>query len=100
MPLCKFCGKPFAWGNDSGKWVPLVPVGEEGDLDRSFQDENGHLRAMHRGMCNYVPAVQVVKLAVPIPAENVIRQPEVEPPRQRQKRRRKNGDEEYDNGAF
>lgn len=89
MPLCKFCGKPFAWGNDSGKWVPLVPPGEEGDLDRSFQDENGLLRAKHRDMCTYTPAVAVVKLAVPIPASDIVQVPRVVLPQPSKKRGRR-----------
>lgn len=72
MAICKFCGQPFVWGRNGDRWIPLVPIGEEGDLDRKFQDADGNLRAQHRDVCEYVPAVDVTKLAVPIPAEMIV----------------------------
>lgn len=77
MPICKFCSKPFAWGFDGERWTPLVPVGEEGTLDRTYQDENGDMRASHRDICvlRGGPSVNVVRLAKKIPAVDL-------PPRQ------------------
>lgn len=79
MPVCKFCQKPFSWGLAEGKWVPLVPVGEEGTLDRSYQDENGVLRAEHRALCvaQGGPTVRVARLAKAVPAKEVLPRPAV-----------------------
>ena len=71
MAICKFCGAPFQWGRSPDKWVPLVPLGEEGDLPRTFQDAEGNLRAEHRPVCTHAPAVDVVKLSMPVLAEHV-----------------------------
>jgi hypothetical protein len=74
MPLCKYCAKPFAWGNADGKWEPLVPVGQEGDADRTYQDENGVLRASHRSVCVLVggESVRVARLAKSVPAADML----------------------------
>lgn len=73
MPMCKFCGVVFSWGHDGERWVPLVPKGEEGTLDRSYQDENGDLRAEHRAICRGTggPSVRVVRLAKKIEAASL-----------------------------
>jgi hypothetical protein len=72
--MCKFCDKPFAWGQlPDGKWKPLVPVGEDDGLDRAFQDGSGMLRADHALVCvGRVPSVQIERLAVPVAAESVL----------------------------
>ena len=78
MALCKYCGKAFAWGQtDNGRFTPLIPVGEEGDFDRSFQDENGVLRAPHIFVCvnRGGPTVKVVKLAQAVKANEIIGTP-------------------------
>lgn len=77
MPMCKFCGKPFAWGNSDGSWVPLIPVGEEGEVPRTFQDEHGILRADHRALCQHRggATVRISKLAVPVKAGEIIGRP-------------------------
>lgn len=36
------------WGNFDGRWVPLEPIDRHADLDRTYVDENGELRADHR----------------------------------------------------
>lgn len=74
MPVCKFCAQPFAWGNSDGKWVPLVPVGQDENLDRDYQDENGVLRAGHQSICTSRggPAVRVSKLAKKVPASEIL----------------------------
>ena len=74
MPFCKYCGVKFAWGRSETKWVPLVPLGEEGDLDRTFQDENGQLRASHNAICQFAggATVRVSELAKPIPADQIL----------------------------
>jgi hypothetical protein len=74
MAICKFCSKPFAWGNAEGKWVPLVPIGQDEGLDRAFQDENGALRAAHRVVCVIPggPTVRISNLARAIPAGDVL----------------------------
>ena len=74
MAMCKFCGKPFTWGNADGKWIPLVPIGEDEELDRDYQDENGALRAGHRNICVMAggPSVMVSKLVRKIPAKEIL----------------------------
>lgn len=87
MPICKFCAMPMQWGRSDEKWVPLVPLGEEGDLDRTHQDSDGNLRAEHRLICiGWTPAVSVVKLAKPIPASDIVQVP---PPIDHAPRRRR-----------
>lgn len=77
MAICRYCGIPFAWGNSGDKWLPLVPLGEEGDLDRDYQDENGALRSSHRQVCTQVggPSVRVSKLARSVKADEIIGPP-------------------------
>lgn len=72
MAICKYCQTPMAWGEFNGRWVGLVPVGEDAGLDRAYQDENGMLRAAHALVCTRLggAAVRVVKLARPVLAEN------------------------------
>lgn len=74
MAICKFCGTAFSWGNNGGKWVPLVPVGEEAGLTLDYQDEDGVLRASHRQTCVQIggPTVHVSKLAKPLQAGDVM----------------------------
>lgn len=74
MALCKFCGKVFAWGLNGERWVPLVPVGEEGELPRTFQDSDGVLRSNHRDVCvnRGGPTVRVALLAKAIPASECL----------------------------
>lgn len=86
MAMCKFCGKPFAWGISDGKYVPLVPIADHDDMVRSFQDENGVLRAEHRQICVIAggPTVRVARLARPVQPEDIlptkkpVRNPEVD----------------------
>lgn len=75
MALCKFCGVAFAWGNNEGKWTPLVPLGEEGDLRRTYQDEQGNLRASHTDICvnRGGPTVRVSRLAKAVEANEILR---------------------------
>lgn len=77
MPMCKFCGKPFSWGQLDGRWKPLVPVGDDDGLDRSFQDEMGNLRADHGLVCVRIggPSVRISKLARPIKGSDVLPSP-------------------------
>lgn len=65
------------WGQNGDKWVKLVPIGEDVGLDRTYQDENGVLRAQHQ-CSGWTAAVQVVKLAAPISADHIIGQAAVE----------------------
>ncbi len=77
MAMCKFCGKAFAWGQEDGRWRPLVPIGEDADLDRDYQDENGVLRAAHSLVCvnKGGPAVRISKLAKKVKAKEIIGAP-------------------------
>lgn len=88
MPFCKFCGEKFSWGRAEDRWVPLVPVGEEGDLLRTHQDADGQLRSEHRLICQMAggPTVSVVKLAKPIPFEQILTTREVEEYHNRRRR--------------
>lgn len=74
MPLCKYCQAPFTWGKTGDGWVPLIPIGEEGDVPRTYQDENGELRANHRAICVVPggPAVTVVKLAKAVHPDDIL----------------------------
>lgn len=75
MAICKYCAKPFSWGiKDDGRFVPLIPVGEDDGMDRTFQDENGALRAEHWFICisRGGPTVRVAKLAKKIAADEVL----------------------------
>lgn len=48
MAVCNGCGQFFDWGFCDGKWVLLEPIESHDDLDRTYVDENGMLRADHR----------------------------------------------------
>jgi hypothetical protein len=74
MKKCKFCDAPFQWGHDGVKWLPLVPIGMDDNLDRTHQDGDGNLRALHNAICNRTPSVQVMRLPVPVPAHAVMPQ--------------------------
>lgn len=52
MPFCRSCGLPFQWGFCDGRWVLLEPVETHEDLDRTYVDERGELRADHRDRCS------------------------------------------------
>lgn len=75
MAVCKNCGKVFNWGRNeaAGKWVPLIPVGEEGTADRDYQDADGTFRSSHNQICTgWAPTKAVVKLAKPLQAEEIL----------------------------
>jgi hypothetical protein len=73
MALCKYCGKTFAWGKLVDRWIPLIPVGEEGDLPRTYQDEKGDFRTAHSEVCvERIPTVELVKLAAPLEAASIL----------------------------
>lgn len=71
MPFCKNCGQPFEWGFDQnhGRWIPLEPRDTDRDLDKTFVDEHGNLRADHRDRCRG-ETVNVTRLTKKVPAEN------------------------------
>lgn len=50
MPICTTCGGEFNWAYDEDKdrWVLLEPVALHSDLDRTYVDAEGELRADHR----------------------------------------------------
>lgn len=72
MATCKHCGGTFDWGQDpdTQRFLLMVPVGEEGNLDRSIVDENGQLRADHRDICRGAGGklINATRLASRIPA--------------------------------
>lgn len=76
MPMCKHYGVAFSWGNENDKWIPLIPVGEEAEAPRTFQDENGVLRAHHE-VCTRKggPTVRITKLARSVLAKDIIGAP-------------------------
>lgn len=79
MASCKYCYQPMSWGMDAGgKYVALVPIELHDGLPRTFQDENGVLRASHRDVCTAergAPLVRVARLAVKVQPENIIGEP-------------------------
>lgn len=74
MAMCKYCGTAFAWGQDGDKWAPLVPLGDEGDLPREFQDHLGNFRASHRLVCTNRggATVRVERLAKAVAAADIL----------------------------
>lgn len=73
MSVCKYCGLDFGWGQKAdGKWVALIPAGQEGDKLRDYVDEAGALRSSHAQICNREPTVRVSKLAVPLSAGDIL----------------------------
>lgn len=61
----------FTWGNLDGKWIPLEPVETHGDLDRTYVDEHGELRADHRDRHPGGASVNISRLERKIPADQV-----------------------------
>lgn len=76
MAHCRNCGDQMQWAydQDRGAWVPLVPVGKDTHLDRRFVDENGTLRADHRDYCinGDGATVNVRRLSKKVRAEDVL----------------------------
>lgn len=76
MAICKFCNAPMSWGFDEAadKWVPLVPIGDDEGMDRTFVDGDGVLRASHRAVCTNRggPSVKITKLRQPIKGSDVL----------------------------
>lgn len=95
MNCCKTCGLHFDWGWDSvtERWVPLEPVATHDDLQKSFVDETGLLRADHRDRHAGISGVNVMRLGKKVPATDPeILEPEPaepHPPKPPTKRRRK-----------
>lgn len=74
MSICRNCGGEFdwAWNDRAERWELLEPIGQDGDLHRSFVDANGELRANHRDRhAGGKPTVSVSQLDRPIPPEKV-----------------------------
>jgi len=71
MATCRNCGGTFTWGNLDGKWVMLEPVETHGDLDRTYVDENGELRADHRDRHPGGSSVNVARLDRKVKADDV-----------------------------
>lgn len=75
MAICKFCAALMTWGQTSeGSFIPLIPIGEEGEASRDYQDEAGLLRSTHRQVCTNRagPLVRVSKLARSIEAKDIV----------------------------
>lgn len=73
MAVCKYCKQDFDWGTSDEGWKPLVPIANHDGLDRTYQDENGELRALHHLVCTRKggPVVKITKLARKVPAAAV-----------------------------
>lgn len=70
MAQCKQCGQPMDWGHgDDGRWVPLEPVATHDDLDRTYVDEEGQLRADHRDRHPHGRSVNVTRLSKKVKAK-------------------------------
>ncbi len=89
MATCKSCGEKIEWGNDGTRFVPLVPLGEEGTHPRTHVDGNGELRVKHNSICTqpYRGAIMVKELAKPL--EWKIK----EPTKKRTNRKKKDADQ-------
>ena len=62
MAFCRVCGETFQWGFCDGSWVPLELRETHVDLDRSYVDEFGELRADHRDRHSGGASVNVTRL--------------------------------------
>lgn len=65
----------MTWGVDAdGRFIPLIPLGEEGDHDRDYQDADGVLRSTHRLACTRRSSalIRVYKLARNVKASEVL----------------------------
>lgn len=71
MAQCRGCGETFDWGFCDGKWVPLEPVESHDDLDRTYIDEDGELRADHRDRHPHGRSVNVTRLDAKVRADDV-----------------------------
>lgn len=70
MAQCKYCGGTMDWATVEGRWVTLIPVGEDTAFEKAFQDENGNFRAKHQLVCPASSgggAIRVIKLTRPVP---------------------------------
>jgi hypothetical protein len=72
------------WGNQDGKWIPLEPIATHDDLDRSFVDEDGVLRADHRDRCRG-KSVNITRLDKKVKAQEVL--PTTKPKAKKSRRR-------------
>jgi len=75
MAICKFCNALMSWGQaPDGRFIPLIPLGDEGEADRDYQDGDGILRSTHRLVCTNKagPLVQITKLARNVRAKDVL----------------------------
>jgi hypothetical protein len=86
MATCKNCGGPMDWSWDetTKRYVPLEPVGLDGDLDKTFVTPEGELRADHRDRCRGT-TITVTRLSRRVPADPV---PIEEAPARRGRRRK------------
>lgn len=83
MAVCTTCGGSFQWGRSDDRWILLEPIETHDDLDRSYVDENGELRADHRDRHPGGASVNVERLDRKIKAEDAPRAPAVERARRR-----------------
>lgn len=64
MSACKYCSVTFDWSKLNNRWVPLMPIGTEGNYPRTHVDDNGQLRTLHKVVCQEtVPPVRITPLA-------------------------------------
>lgn len=74
MAICKYCGDTFQWGFCDGRWVPLEPAQTHDDMDRTYVDERGELRADHRDRHPGGGSVNVTRLERKVRASDVARE--------------------------
>lgn len=65
MAHCKRCGMTIDWGVEGDRFIPLVPIGEDEDLEKLFRDENMVPRAVHFLVCKSRPVI-LTRLAKPL----------------------------------
>ena len=66
MATCKTCGEPIDWAQHEGKWVPLVPIGSEGNHPRTHIDSDCVLRVKHSAICDHKKVVTITPLKTPV----------------------------------
>jgi hypothetical protein len=72
MAQCNQCGAIVQWAWIGDSWAPLEPITTHDDLDRTYMDENGVLRADHRDRHEqHYTSVNAVRLRKKVPGQKL-----------------------------
>lgn len=78
MAHCKRCGMAMDWGIEGDRFIPLVPLGQDDELDKTFRDENFQLRAVHFLVCKS-KAIGLTRLASPVKGKKKTKKEHIDP---------------------